>query len=172
MRSAALPKTFEHYFTEQLRLHPSMEPQDACKLCYQAAHGGEHLLKDLTAARAYLARELEVTPADGDIPLYEMISPCYARVNLAAWKAAGRSADELFALFAAGGGAQGQIEEFLSAAEGVWAQSGRDRAAWSEFVCQYRRAGCPALHHSAAYRAAERPAYRLVKAQLITTLHF
>ena len=29
---------------EQLRRHPSMQPQDVIKLCYQAARGAEHLI--------------------------------------------------------------------------------------------------------------------------------
>ena len=36
--------SFEFYFEEQLKKHPSMQFSDAVKLCYQAAMGAEHLL--------------------------------------------------------------------------------------------------------------------------------
>ena len=53
---------------EQLRLHPAMQPRDVIKLCYQAARGAEHLLADLTRARAYFDQEYAATPADASTP--------------------------------------------------------------------------------------------------------
>ena len=41
------------YLKEQVKLHPSMEPIDAIKLCYQAAYGGEHLLRNIETAKFY-----------------------------------------------------------------------------------------------------------------------
>ena len=48
---------FEVYLKQQLALHPSMQPQDVVKLCYQAAHGAEHLLSDIKAAEKYFYQE-------------------------------------------------------------------------------------------------------------------
>ena len=84
---------------EQLRLHPSMQPRDVIKLCYQAARGAEHLLSDTTRARAYFDQEYAVTPADDALPLFESISEKVARVNIAAWKTANLPAEWLFRMF-------------------------------------------------------------------------
>lgn len=86
--------------------HPSMEPQDAVKLCYQAAFGPEHLLRDMGAARDDLAEELAGVPADPGRPLCEWVSPAFCRVDLSAWKARDLPGDWLFGLFraAASGG--------------------------------------------------------------------
>ena len=89
------------YLKAHLRAHPSMTPQDIAKLCYQAAHGAEHLLADVERARGYLSREMDATEADDTLPLTEPISDTVSRVNLAPWKARGLSADALFDLFAA-----------------------------------------------------------------------
>ena len=160
-------KEFEKCLREQLRRHPSMRPQDICKLCYQAAHGGEHLLRDLPAARRYLEEEFASVRADGSAPLYEAISSAYVRVNIAPWKAAGRTAEELFDLFVSGAYAKGDIEPYLRAAAPIWEQSGRGRAELDDFLAQYRTAGCPSLHHSSLYREQERPAYRVIARHLI-----
>ena len=92
---------FTTYLSEQLQLHPSMQPQDVLKLCYQAARGAEHLLADFSRARAWFDREYAAVPADAAQPLFEMLSPEVARVNLAAWKAAGLPEEWLFRMFAA-----------------------------------------------------------------------
>ena len=84
---------------EQLRLHPAMQPRDVLKLCYQAARGAEHLLADTTRARAYFDQEYAATPVDATLPLLEIIGPEVARVNIAAWKAAGLPAAWLFRMF-------------------------------------------------------------------------
>lgn len=161
------------YLTSQLRLHPSMAPQDMAKLCYQAARGGEHLLADPERARVYLLRELEQTPPNGEAPLVEPISPAIFRVNLAPWKARGLSADRLFDLFAAtvtaGGDGEDQLEAYLTEV-GEWlaeADTSITLCEWLSFLERYRDAGYPAIHHSEAYRAAERPAYRIVRRELL-----
>ena len=161
------------YLESQLSLHPSMTPQDVAKLCYQAARGAEHLLADPERARLYLLRELESTDASADMPLVEFISDAVVRVNLAPWKAQGRSADELFDLFVATASFCGEGEDllpdYLAEAEAWVAASGTSVTleAWRDFMAWYRAQGCPAVHHSEAYRLAERPAYRIVRRELL-----
>ncbi len=161
------------YLMTQFSIHPSMTPQDVAKLCYQAARGAEHLLSDLDRARGYLLQELEATLADGNIPLIEPISDTVARVNLAAWKAQGLSADLLFELFAATARVQA-AEDCLPtylAEVGAWLerepQPSVTSAEWQTFLRWYEETGCPAIHHSAAYRQAEKPAYRIVRRDLL-----
>lgn len=185
--------TLRPYLIEQMRLHPSMTPQDLAKLCYQAAYGAEHLLSDLHRAKAYLLRELEATEADGDIPLTEAISDSIARVNLAPWKARGLSSDLLFELFAAtatvSGHGDAALDEYLTAVtdclsaeeeriSAIWGgeADGTDTppnvpavtlGEWLTFLSWYNEQGRPPIHHSPAYREAERPAYRIVRRELL-----
>ena len=95
------------------------------------------------------------------------------RVNLAPWKAQGRSAGELFELFLATASTCREGEDLLSdylAEAEVWITSSESSItpeAWREFMAWYRAQGCPAVHHSDAYREAERPAYRIVRRDLL-----
>nr|MBR4280008.1 hypothetical protein [Clostridia bacterium] len=147
---------------EQMKRHPAMQPRDVLKLCYQAARGAEHLLADTARARAWFDQEYAATPADGVLPLFEPISGHVARVNIAAWKAANLPADWLFRMFVhtAGvpmGGAELLNQYIDEAAAVVSAMPG-----WADELAAWRESGMPAVHHSEAYRAAEKPAYRIV----------
>lgn len=161
------------YLTEQLIRHPSMRPQDLAKLCYQAARGAEHLLMDPHRAHLYLEKEMDGTEPCADMALYEIISPSVARVNLGAWKARGLSADALFSLFAATASVRAEGEDLLPVyleevtaylASGEYGVSAEE---WNGFLTEYRAAGMPAVHHSEEYRIAEKPAYRIVRVELL-----
>ena len=151
---------FANYLKEQYKLHPSMQPQDAVKLCYQAALGAEHLLTDFGAAEKYFVEEYAAVKA-AELPLCEEISAEVCRVNLAAWKAKGLPAEWLFNMFAASvRTARGKSElfkEYLATAGKVL-----PLADWQTYLEQYTAAGMPTVHHSEVYRAAEKPAYRIV----------
>lgn len=156
---------FAQYLRAQYRLHPSMQPQDAVKLCYQAAYGAEHLLTDTAAAEKYFAAEFaSVEPRD--VPLYETISPEVCRVNLAAWKAAGLPGEWLFNLFAASvrvrRGSAELFSAYLAAAQCILPLEN-----WKVFLASYAGG---AVHHSDAYRAAESPAYRIVDRRFLPLL--
>ena len=150
----------EVYLQEQLLLHPSMQPQDVAKLCYQAAHGAEHLLCDLEAAEKYFYQEFEaVEPAAGE--LYEPISSEICRVNFAAWKASGMPPEWLFYMFTHSVcplriGEQ-VLPEYLEIAAKLLKNPDFDA-----YVESYKASGMPAVHHSEVYRVAEQPHYRIV----------
>ena len=164
----------EDFIQTQAALHPSIMPQDALKMCFQAAFGAEHLLTDMGKVEGYFWREYEnCQPTDQ--PLYEMIAPEVCRVNLAAWKKLHLPPTWLFRLF-------------VEAAASVRLSDGETRFfeyinTWSKFACDNGQvlafsfaeletavaaylAACGgkphAVHHSAQYRAAEKPAYRVV----------
>ena len=152
---------------EQLRLHPSMQPRDVVKLCFQAARGAEHLLADTTRARTYFDQEYAATPADASLPLFEPISPDIARVNIGAWKAVNLPADWLFRMFvhtaSVPRGGTDLLEQYIAEATAVLADAAAfPIAAWQEILATWREAGMPAVHHSETYRAGEHPAYRIV----------
>ena len=161
------------YLTEQMERHPSMAPRDLAKLCYQAARGAEHLLADPERARAYLTRELEATEARGDLPLYEPISPEIVRVDLAAWKAREPDGDKLFEMFLAtvngGSPREDRLPAYLDEVDALLAEGGYpvELAEWTEFRRWYEEVGMPAVHHSQAYREQERPAYRIVRVEVL-----
>ncbi len=161
------------YLQDHLIRHPSMTAQDIAKLCYQAAHGAEHLLSDPDRARSYLSRELETTEADERIPMVEPISDEVARVNLAPWKARGLSADDLFDLFVAtaqvSGDGDARLAAYLDEVTGYLFRVPTTVSydAWLAFLSEYDALGCPSIHHSEAYRSAEHPAYRIVRLALL-----
>lgn len=163
--------SFERVLKDQAEAHPSMRPQDALKLCFQAAFGAEHLLLDLSAARRYFDAEYDAV-APRDIPLYEAVSEDFARVNLAAWKRHGYSRDALFDMFAASaasGSGGGGFEEYLGAVTSLAERGELPFASdeWGGFLTVYLQGGIRAVHHSEEYRAAERPSYRIVDVRLL-----
>ncbi len=164
---------FQMYFREQASIHPSMQPQDAVKLCYQAAFGGEHILSDLAVAERYFNAEFDgLKPAEG--VLYERISKDICRVNMAAWKKRGLPSLWLFRLFCLSSEMQkGSEEDFeanlLSVSSCLDALSFRE-ADWQAFLTLYREKGGGAVHHSEMYREKEHPAYRLMRYELLSLL--
>ncbi len=159
---------FEKHFTEQLKKHPSMQYQDAVKLCYQAAYGAEHLLSDTERARVYLLAELEQVDAT-DEPLFEMISDEVCRVNLGAWKREGMPPEALFNAFVSSctpeKDADIRFESFIDIAERVMAENihGFEPHKWRDFLEKYKKDGNLPIHHSDIYRKHEKPSYRIVK---------
>ncbi|MBR5280777.1 MAG: hypothetical protein IKU26_07430 [Clostridia bacterium] len=155
-------KSITPYIQEQISSHPGMQPRDLLKLCYQAAYGGDHLLLDMAQAEAYFDREYASVPAR-DEPLYEMISPEIARINLRAWKQAGLLGKWLFRLFALSAQmhTKGNLSDYLNQAETL------NFSGFREARREYELAGCPAVHHSAIYRNLEQPAYRVVNSQML-----
>ena len=87
--------------TEQLRRYPESKIQDLVKLAYQAAWGPAHGVADRERAWKYFSREFARAGAEDDLPLFEVISPDYCRVNLGAWKKAGLPEIWLFNMFCA-----------------------------------------------------------------------
>lgn len=160
---------FGKILRQQASAHPSMEPQDVVKLCYQAAFGAEHLLEDLEAAEKYFMREYEQVQSEEKEPLYECIGEDFVRVNLGAWKKRRLQPEWLFRMFVetASCPSKGGKELFDAcvreagslAAEGFFRF---DQAAWGEFLRGYPLAEPAAVHHSENYRRSEKPAYRLV----------
>ncbi len=168
-------KSFAEYLTEQIQIHPVMQPQDVTKLCYQAAFGAEHLLSDTAAAKRYFNAEFEAV-SERDVPLYEEISPEVCRVNLAAWKASGLPSEWLFSMFVHSAsvphGSQRLFAEYLETAECI-VKRGKmvfSEDEWQEYQRKYQEMGQPSVHHSQRYRDSEYPAYRIVNRQFLTVL--
>lgn len=162
----------KHHLLDQINMHPSTEPQDIVKQCYQAAFGAEHLLKDTEASKRFLQEEYtSVTPQD--MALYEVISDEVCRVNLAAWKHRGLPLSWLLRMFVSSACAKENsasifADHLKAATELVTAgQVGFDLDEWQSYLDSYKAAGMPAVHHSDRYRECETPAYRIVSSRYI-----
>lgn len=147
--------------------YPRMEPRDAVKLVYQNEFGGGHLISDPAENRERLRTEWSATPRDPAAPLLEDLGDGMARVNLAALRE-----EELEGLerdfLSSARRHTGDRERFLAKLDLLRELAGEgalpfSRAALEDFLKDYVNSGCPALSHSESYRAAYRPAYRVVE---------
>lgn len=181
-------KKWKDILKEQSRLHPAMEPQDVCKLIYQAAFGAEHLLENRETARDFFQQEYERTEA-AEGPLCEQIYQNICRVNLGAWKWKNLPADWLFQMFAGSAALQkngrkdhreslqadSRKEKFRelaeaageAAAEGYFPFSADELA---QYALEYGKQGLHPVHHSEGYRRAEKPGYRLADIRYLRLL--
>ena len=147
--------------------HPSLQPQDAIKLCYQAAFGAEHLLSDVERARAYLYEEFSEVLSTNE-PLFERISTDYVRVNLGAWKREELPVSALFEMFISSAVIRNDAENlflsYLAIAEQIMKTEmpSFNKNEWVDFLNKYKSEGSPLIHHSEKYRENERPHYRVV----------
>ena len=159
---------FRECVRDQLRRHPSSRPEDVLKQCFQAARGPAHILGDIDAARRCFDAEYAAVAARPNVPLFEVISPDFMRVDLGAWKAAGMPPEWLFRLFAASArelpDADAVLKRCFAAAEAELDAPGRKRFA------ELRSGAVDSPHHSPAYRAAEAPSYRVVSTRFLNVL--
>ena len=160
---------FEECLRAQMLAHPSMTAQDVVKLCYQAACGAEHLLEDLSGAKAYFQEEYALVQSTEE-PLYEEISEHICRVNLGAWKREGLPSEQLFELFSNTvfqTDGKRRLTDYLGAAETVLRCMEFPMQEWHDYIAAYKEQGMPAVRHSVRYREAERPAYRIVSSAYV-----
>jgi hypothetical protein len=151
---------------------PLMEPADVYKLLHQAALGPAHAVHG-DDARARLHAEAAALGPGADAPLVEPISPDgrLARVHLRPWVAAGHPLDALADAFthtAATWVAQPDKLAKFCGCLGDLADAtdlGFTREAIAPYMAAQAAAGWPSVRHSARYRDAYAPAYRVVDVQ-------
>lgn len=146
--------------------YPAMQAQDAYKLIHQATCGPAHAVTNSQAAREWLERELETLHDPYPEPAIDPISPNgdLVRVHLAPYLAAGGSIERL-------------LEAFITTSREFPADHNKLRAYFDaalplfpgleSLVESLITQGYPAVHHSEAYRAAYKPAYRVALKQLL-----
>jgi len=161
-----------------LRVHllryPLMQAEDVYKLLFQAVMGPVHALADPASARLWLLSEMNAAAAGPKEPLIDPIA-CggpMARVHLRPWLLADLDPDLLFDAFARTPlSYRGSIHRLETACQeaSVWLR--RRQApiaeAFDVLIPTLREPGFPALRHSPGYRAAYRPAYRVVDMSLL-----
>ena len=161
---------FKHYLTEQVKLHPSAEPRDIIKLCFQAAFGAEHLLGDIPRVRDYFNEEFQnVRERDG--LLFEPIADDVCRVNLAVWKKQQLPDEWLFNLFVLSASFKREKgEEFFWEYMAQAEEMGLLHSADGSPLEEYKKGGLKPVHHSDVYRANESPSYRVVSGWYVRLL--
>lgn len=155
--------------------YPLLQPADAVKLVFQNEFGGAHLLRDPEKAHRLLHDEWETIYEDALTPLCEPIGNGMVRVSLAAWKASGRTEDELFALFLRSarechGSAAGFAEKIGLLRE--LTERGRlpfSADALNAFLRDYPLENPPVTAHSEVFRTAYHPSYRVVRCKDLPT---
>lgn len=154
--------------------YPGLGLEDIYKLLHQAALGPAHAVENLTA-RGRLAREATALGAGPNEPLIDPISPDgrLARVHLRPYVEQGRDLEALADAFAATARTWSPSTDKLAkfcGCLGDLADAGGIAFSRSDVVAYMdarANEGWPAVHHSAAFRAAWRPAYRVVDVNLL-----
>ena len=157
---------------QQKQAYPAMEFQDCVKLLYQRFLGSEHFKPEPARCMALLREEKALVGSCPTEPAYEKIGENVCRFNLRPVSSDEETLQTLTQLFLLGiPGLSGQADAckqaFLSALEQClsWILQGKLPFSYEDayaFFTDYKKQGFPALHHSAAYREAYHPSYRLL----------
>lgn len=159
--------SFADCAAEQLQRYPEMTATDMAKLAYQGAFGAGHALLDREKAWRYFAKEFAaVTAVDG--PLFEIISPDYCRINLAAWKFHALPQTWLFNMFCASAEVfpdsgkifTGYIREIIK----IMPQFAEELKDFAVAPPEHP------VHHSVLYRKKYHPSYRIVSTRFLQLL--
>lgn len=172
-------KELRSILLDQVRLHPSMRAGDLVKLIYQNEFGCGHLIDNPDAALARLKDELKMTPYAPETPLFEPIGNDLTRLNLGAFPRSGLAEETLGVMFIytanTVSGTRERFEEKLSLLREM-VRGGEITCCTAreldEYLAEYARAGYPPVSHTPAYRAAEKPAYRVLSAAFERFLPF
>ena len=166
-------ETLEQILRQHAARYPQMEPRDAVKLIYQNEFGGGHLIRDPEACAAALKREYEAVTQDAGAPLLEHIGNGVVRVMLRAMEGSGYSMEQLQRDFIRSSREHsGNRDSFLGkldilrsiTAAGVFSFSEKEL---EDYLEAYKNAGYPMVSHSARYREAYSPAYRIVLQRML-----
>lgn len=150
-----------------LRKYPFSEPQDIIKLLYQREFGPAHAIPDPAFALARLRAEYSTCVQESG-PALESIGGGFARLDLKRLDANGITCEEAAEWFVKSAEPVGDKTEFAGMLRALAAEAQAEALVpgISAFIDFYVGAGCPAVHHSEAYRSAYSPAYRVIREEL------
>ena len=157
---------------------PLMQPVDALKLVYQHAFGCMHMSPYQKSHREWLQREIDEAEVSYDVPVSTPIGGGLCRLNLASPRVNALGVEIISRMMQAtifhvlkrqGHEVPGEGNELryhgglndvrAMIAEGLAPFSRED---WEKLLDWHREQGRPAVSHSAAYREAYHPSYRVV----------
>jgi len=153
-----------------LKRYPLAQLDDVYKLLHQSALGAGHAMDDVTVLRQRLDAEVAGLGTGPEEPVAEPISPDgrLARVHLRAYLDAGHSVESLFDAFVQTAReyppSPDKLAKFCGCLADLAAAGGIpfDQAEVSRYFAKIAADGYPVVTHSAAFREAYRPAYRVV----------
>jgi uridine kinase/predicted membrane protein len=165
--------------TEQIKLYPKSEAVDLLKVLFQNEFGPGHLITDSVKAKKILADEVfRASAGEQNFPekIVEPIGNKLCRLHIAAVRKTGLSPDTLYRFFELTAiHTRGTEESFLRKVRILenMAESKNFPASVAEIeaaVKMWQAGGGGLFSHSAAYREAYKPAYRVVEAQFCENL--
>lgn len=155
----------------QCARYPALQAQDLLKALHQSVCGCGHFVT--SRAKELLEGELAALPPDAAAEA-EPLGGEFCRLHLGYLARHGLSPDTLLRIFALSAeppsGGKAVLEEMLAVlldSAGGLPVSPEALAAAAE---AWRAAGFPACHHSPAFRAAYRPAYRVIRQSFVPLL--
>lgn len=156
-------------------LYPKMEIQDAVKLVYQNEFGGGHLIRDEQESFRRLTEEYAASRKTGlghqAGPLFVNIGNGMCRLDLSVLE------DRRLSIYTANrffvntaNDIKGSIAGFEAKLDILWQCCWDGKLKYppddlEAYLEDYRNRGYPPVGHSATYKAAYKPAYRIVKAE-------
>lgn len=158
--SLSFPEAAEEHRTR----YPLMETQDFAKLAYQSEFGPAHMLQASPERMlSCLSEEWRTAPANLSPSAPEPIGGNLCRFPLHPTAWSDEAASLLMRLFRrTAESCHGTVEGLNHKLAALESFSLPHFAHW---LADYRKKGCPALHHSASYRDAYHPHYRLIRSE-------
>ena len=160
---------------EHCQRYPDLKIRDVFKYLYQSSFGCEHMVSSLDGAIDWIRKEYETVLGTGCSGTLEQLDGQYVRVHLD-WLNCGLSPETLGKLFYLSAkteeSGQSDLERKLEVALEM-ADCGElpfELEEFSKEVEAWKAEGCPAVHHSEAFRQAYHPAYRLVAQEFVAML--
>jgi len=163
----------EELLRSHARRYPLMQVCDAVKILYQNEFGSGHLVQDPESSLRYLQQEYASLTKDNGGEAYEDIGNGYVRLNLTALSTTAYSLEDVNRLFVATAKeGKGSLANFLAKLELLRTLTKENAfsfglAELEQYLVAYREQGCPVVSHSAQYRQAYAPAYRVILQRLL-----
>jgi hypothetical protein len=169
---ACTPTALIDFAIPKWKTDTNTQIEDAYKYLYQATRGGEHAVSSNDAAKEWLDNEWQnLGLAIKNEPTWEQLCPdgTIGRLNLRPFKVEGGKADDLLKAFLA---SSSEYKTEPSTFTDAWAELGKrlkkqsfdsiTQKTWKRLDDEMKKKKYPAIHHSDAYKRANRPAYRIL----------
>ena len=159
----------------QAERYPKLNIQDVVKALYQNEFGCGHFVTDSEEGYQWLlneAKESRLARRESEPPFIEPLGEAFSRVHLSGLNASGLSLRTLFKLFVLSGQAEcGDLAAFTAQLERIDALCAEGKLPLNpedtlRSLLEYKKNGCPATHHSTAFRRYYAPSYRVVRSAL------